>query len=154
MLVLLDVGGCPVAATARLWDRVRARWRAPRLDHDLADGARPDATLDLTLRAQTLIGRPTRYDLARSVRHVLATSMRPPVPGRPQVPVCRDRVRACSAEFEELIRSLLAAGPIPARGVAKTRVLLTDAGGPLYRRSSPDDLRARIREAADALTPL
>jgi hypothetical protein len=34
------------------------------------------------------------------------------------------------------------------------RVLLRDGGGPLYRRSCGDDLRARVREAADALDPL
>jgi hypothetical protein len=38
--------------------------------------------------------------------------------------------------------------------VAKTRLLLTDAASPLYRRASPDDLRVRIRDAADALTTL
>ncbi len=152
MLVLLEDGGCPVAATAHLWDRLLARWHAFRLDHDLAGGATPDATLALALRAQALIQVPARRGLARSVRYMLATSAQPPRPGRPQVPVCRDRVRACSAEFEELIRCLLAPGPVPPRGVAKTRLLLTDASGPLYRRATPDDLSFRVRDAADALT--
>ena len=40
----------------------------------------------------------------------------------------------------------------PPRGVAKTRLLLTDASGPLYRRATPDDLSFRVRDAADALT--
>lgn len=154
MLVLLEDGGCPVAATAHLWDRMLARWQAFRLDHDLADGATPDASLALALRAQALIRVPARRGLARSVRHVLTTSAQPPWPGRPQVSVCRDRVRACSAEFEELIRCLLAPWPVPPQGVAKTRLLLTDAASPLYRRASPDDLRVRIRDAADALTTI
>ena len=154
MLVLLEDGDCPVAATAHFWDRLLARWHAFRLDHDLADGATPDATLALALRAQALIRMPARRGLARSVRHMLAMSARPPWPGRPQVPVCRDRVRACSAEFEELIRCLLAPWPVPPQGVAKARLLLTDSAGPLYRRATPDDLRYRIRDAADALTAL
>ena len=85
---------------------------------------------------------------------MLATSARPPRPGYPPVPVCRDRVRACSAEFEELIQRLLAPWPVPAQGMAKARLLLTDGGGPLYRRASPDDLRTRVLDAADALAAL
>jgi len=154
MLVLLDDGGCPVAATAHAWDRLLARWHAFRIDRDLAGGALPDATMERALRARTLVGMPTRRGLARSVRHMLATSARPSTAGYPPVPVCRDRVRACSAEFEELIRRLLAPWPVPAQGVAKARLLLTDGGGPLYRRASPDDLRSRVLEAADALAAL
>ena len=154
MLVLLDDGGCPIAATAHAWDRLLVRWHSFRIDSDLADGAMPDATIELALRAQTLVGMPTRRGLARSVRHMLAVSTRPPSPSYPPVPVCRDRVRACSAEFEELIRRLLAPWPVPAQGVAKARLLLTDGGGPLYRRASPDDLRSRVLEAADALAAI
>ena len=73
------------------------------------------------------------------------------LPRRLRVPVCRDQVRDCSEEFGELIRRLLAAGPVPAQGVAKVGVLLADAGGPLYHRASADDLRAQVRDAADAL---
>jgi hypothetical protein len=67
------------------------------------------------------------------------------------VPVCRDRVRECSEEFGELIRRLRAAGPVSVRGVAKAVVLLGDASGPLYDRDTADDLRTRVRDAADAL---
>jgi hypothetical protein len=55
-------------------------------------------------------------------------------------------------EFGELIRRPLAAGPVSARGVARSRVLLSDARGPLDNRASTDDLRARVRDAADALS--
>jgi len=151
MLVLLDEAGCPVACTAYPWDRLLARLRAFRLDSDLAAGASPEANLALALRAQMLVRTRHRRDLARSARRVLATATQPAFSGRPPVPVCRDRVRDCSEEFGELIRRLLAAGPVPARGVAKVGVLLADAGGPLYHRASADDLRARVREAADAL---
>jgi hypothetical protein len=70
----------------------------------------------------------------------------------PPVPVCRDRVRDCSAEFGELIRRLLAGGPVPAGGMAKASALLADASGPLYHRASADDLRTRVRAAAGALS--
>lgn len=153
MLVLLDeVSGGPIASTVRPWDRLLVRLRASRLDRDLAGGASPEATVALALRAQMLVRVPARRELARSAHRVLATAMQAPAAGRLPVPVCRDRVRDCSEEFGELIRRLVAAGPVPARGVAKARVLLTDAGGPLYHRASADDLGARVRDAADALS--
>jgi len=33
-------------------------------------------------------------------------------------------------------------------------MLLGDGGGPLYRRTSPDDLRTRVAEAVQAVDPL
>jgi hypothetical protein len=43
-------------------------------------------------------------------------------------------------------------GPVPARGVAMVCQLLTDGGGPLYRRASRDDLSALIEQATQTLT--
>jgi len=149
MLVLLVVDGCPVARTVRPWDRLLAHWRACRLDRDLARGASPDATIPLALRAQLLVRGPARRDLARSASRVLAAAA--PAAGRLPVPVCRDQVRDCSAEFAELIGRLLSAGPVPAQGVAMARILLADASGPLYHRAGAGELRASVRDAADAL---
>jgi hypothetical protein len=178
MLVLLDEADRPVARSARPWDRFMARMRASRLDSDLAGGASPDATVALALRAQTLIGARARRDVAEGVQRVLATAMqaptadrslaaparspqvaaadplRKPVAGRLRVPICRDRVRESSEEFADLIRRLLADGPVAARGVALASVLLSDGSGPLYHRGNADDVRARVREAVSALDPL
>ena len=152
MLVLLDEAGCPVACTAHPWDRLLAHLRAFRLDTDLAAGASPEASVALALRAQMLVRTRHRYELARSADRVLAAATQPTFSGRPKVPVCRDRVRDCYEEFEDLIRRLRAPGPVPAQGMAKVGVLLTDAGGPLYHRANAGDLRAQVRDAADALT--
>src|SRR5260370_28752116 len=82
MLVLLDEADCPVARPVRPWDRLLARLRASRLDRDLADGASPDATVALALRAQRL-GRPrTRRDVARGAQRVLAAATQAPPPHR------------------------------------------------------------------------
>jgi hypothetical protein len=153
VFVLLQEGGCPIARHVRLIDRLRARVGARRLDQQLALGAGPDASVVLALRARTLVAMSARRDLARSARRVLAAAQAPG-PRRLAVPVCRDRVTDSAAEFGELIGRLLAACPVPAQGVARASVLLCDASGPLYHRASPDDLRARVREAADALSPL
>jgi len=60
-------------------------------------------------------------------------------------PLGASRALALRAEM------LVSAGPVSAQGVAKASVLLADAKGPLYHRASSDDLRARVRDAADAL---
>jgi hypothetical protein len=76
-----------------------------------------------------------------------------PAGGLLQAPVCRDRVRDSAEELGDLIRRLLGGGPVAVRGVALASVLLSDGSGPLYRRSSAGDVRARVREAVDALDP-
>lgn len=153
MLLLMDKAGCPVASSPRPWDRVLVHVHGFRLDEQLAGGASPEASVELALRAQLLVRPRHRRELARSVARLLSTPQRSPYGGRPPVPVCRDRVRACEDEIGELVARLQANGPIPARGVAKAGLLMADGSGPLYRRASRDDLRARLREAADALIP-
>jgi len=152
MLVLLQ-DGCPVPADVRPRDRLLVRLRASRIDGDLAAGESPDATVALSLRARMLVRMQTRRDLARSAQRVLAAAAHAPEAGHLPVPVCRDRIQDCSAEIGDLIRRLLAAGPVSAQGVAQARALLADATSPVYHRASPDDLRARVRAAADALSP-
>jgi hypothetical protein len=151
MLVLLEEAGSPVACAVRPWDRLRARLCAFRLDSDLAAGASPEASVALALRARMLVRTRYRRDLAAGADWVFAAALQPADARRLPVPVCRDRVRDCSEEFGELIRRLRAAGPVPVRGLAKVGILLADASGPLYYRSGADDLRARVRDAADAL---
>jgi hypothetical protein len=178
MLVLLEEADCPVATSASPWNRLMARVRASRLDGDLAGGALPDATVALALRAQTLIAPRTRREVAEGARRLLATAMQAPVTGSSQepaaggqqvpaarrlrtpstrplsVPVCGDRVRESAEELGDLIRRLLADAPVAARGVALASELLSDGSGPLYHRANADDVRARVREALDALDPL
>ena len=62
-----------------------------------------------------------------------------------------NRARGAQAadQLPEVFRAV--PDPVPVRGLAKAGVLLADASGPLYHRASADDLRARVRDAADAL---
>jgi hypothetical protein len=158
MLVLLDiVGHGPVPTAVGPRDRLRARWHGTRLDHELASGASPDSTVGRSLRAQSLVRLGTRRDLARSMQRVLAAATQRPVSGRLPAPVSRAPVAACAAEIEELISRLLAPGPVAARGVAQARLLLTEAGGPLYRvgyRVGAAELRVKVCDAAHALNAL
>jgi hypothetical protein len=149
----------------RPWDRIRARFLAARLDRELARGARPETNADLAARAVRLTSMRSRRELARSLQRILAaglpagsrgTSMAadPPtrVASQPHVPIRRDRVGRSASELAELAAHLVQPGPVPARGVAMVYQLLTDGGGPLYRRACRDDLTALVERATQALT--
>lgn len=158
MHVLLDNGDTgPVPTVVRPRDRLRARWHADHLDHELADGTSPDSTVDRSLRAQFLVRFRTRRDLAQSMQRVLAAATQQPGARRLPAPVSRAPVAACATELGELISGLLAPGPVAARGVAQATLLLTEAGGPLYRigrHTGTTDLRTRVCDAAGALSAL
>jgi len=95
-----------------------------------------------------------RRALAQSLQRVLAGAA---VGGPPRlgaaVPVRRDAVIRAWDAFEDLIRGLLAPGPVSVCGVAQVRLLLTDGYGPLYHPDASDDLRLRVQRALDALDP-
>jgi hypothetical protein len=148
----------------RPWDRIRARCLAARLDGELARGARPELNADLAARAVRLTSMRSRRELARSLQRILAAGLAgsrggpmaadPParVASQPHVPIRRDRVSRSASELAELAAHLVQPGPVPARGVAMVYQLLTDGGGPLYRRACRDDLTAIVEQATQALT--
>lgn len=152
MLLVTELAGtCPVPRNPGLWDRAMARTRAFTLDRDLARGASPDGTVRLALRARRLTGMRERRALARAIRHFVEQAGHPAGKRWPPVPVCWDRVRASTAEFEFLAGRLASQAPVSARGVAQVSMLLHDGCGPLYRRSGPDALAARVHQAVTAL---
>jgi hypothetical protein len=154
LLVTQQEGTGPMATRPGVWDRIMTHARSFALDGQLADGASPEATVQLALRAQQLTSMRERRGLAAGIENILASVTQPPRSHWSPVPVCRDRVRDAASDFQALAGKLLTPAPVPAQGVAQTSMLLHDGGGPLYRRSSPDDLRARIRQAAAALDVL
>lgn len=157
----------------RPWHRVLAWCRAAALDQALADGADPEGSAYLAARALQLTSAKSRRHLADGVRRALAAGTeRRPGASRPDrmsmwptsVPVHRASVATAAAELGALPGYLLAAGPVPAQGVAMVRRLLSDGAGPLYRgplyRGPHDqgngqaDLRDAARRAAAALAAL
>lgn len=142
----------------RPWHRMLARWRAAGLDRALADGADPEQSVYLAARAMQLTSAKSRRHLADGLRRVLAGMERSRggtgpdrVPVWPtRVPVRREGI-AAAAELAALPDYLLAAGPVPAQGVAMVRRLLSDGAGPLYRASRREELRDTARDAAAAL---
>ena len=163
MHVLLDDNlGRLTVRRLRPWHRMLARVLAVRLDHQLAEGARPETSAVLAARAMFLTSVGFRRALAASLRRILAAAAspvpdgppRPPaaaVARRPYVPLRRDRIAGSASELAGLAGFLVKQGPVPARGVAMVSQLLTDGGGPLYHAASQDDLDAIIERASQAL---
>ena len=168
MQVLLDDElGRLTVRRLRPWHRWLARGLAVRLDRQLADGARPEASAILAARAMFLTSVEFRRDLAASLRRILAAATsapaspaaRPRLVARPSatfarqpfLPLRRDRIARSAPELAGLACFLAEQGPVPARGVAIVSQLLSDGGGPLYRVGSQDDLDAIIERASQAL---
>jgi hypothetical protein len=163
MHVLLDDDlGRLTVRRLRPWHRWLARGLAARLDRQLADGARPEASPILAARAMFLTSAGFRRALAASLRRILSASasasadgrQRPSPMGvarRPYVPLRRDRIARSASELAGLAGFLAKQGPVSARGVAMVSQLLADGGGPLYRAGSRDDLDAVIERASQAL---
>jgi hypothetical protein len=123
------------------------------LDTAIANGANPDSTAALSLRANRLISRPARRRVSRSIRRLLQLSRRPPHPIHETAPVCWRQVVRSRPLLEELAVRLASPGPVDARGVAQLRLLLTDGTSPLFGRPRAEELEAVLEAALDALEP-
>jgi hypothetical protein len=151
VLLVGPAGIC--AAHVRLVDRLMARYRAAMLDAQLADGVMPESGVRLALRARWLVSPSQTRMLAKALKWVVMTcEASPRVPLR--APVRRDAVRVARGDLLTLADRLLEPGPLGARGVARTRVLLRDGGGPLYTGGAGKDLGAELRAATAALATL
>jgi hypothetical protein len=143
------------------WHRAMAGSRAARLDHELAEGISPEASVSLAARAMRLTSMEYRRDLAGSLRRILAAAGDPAVPAaaRPapgasrsvRVPLRTSRISHSAPRLAELASQLLQPGPVPVQGVAMLSQLLADGTGPLYREGGRDDLGAIIERAERAL---
>jgi len=166
MYVLLDDDlGRLTVRRLRPWHRWLARGLAARLDHQLADGARPEASAILAARAMFLTSIEFRRGLAASLRRILVAAASVPPDARlrpaagpsaafarqPFLPLRRDRIARSASELAGLAGFLAEQGPVPAQGVAMVSQLLADGAGPLYRTGSRNDLDAIIERASQAL---
>jgi hypothetical protein len=147
MLLIDDGAGGVIGVRAGLRDYLRIHLTADRIDRDLAEGASPDATVASALRAQELTSMQSRRDLASGLQRALAAAIASGYARLAGAPLARDGVLAAAAEIGELSRRLLADGPVSVRGVAETRLLLTNGAGPLHNRRSQERLAATVRRA-------
>ncbi len=149
--MLVDLpGGGSMLQRVTLAARVNARLRVAALDRALAGGAVPDSEVALTLHARRLISPAVRRQLARALRGVAESSR------RPSLPPARwpgTHVASASSDLLALAEHLESAAVVDARGVARVRVLLSDAGGPLHFSGDAHRLVLAAREAVAALDP-
>lgn len=134
----------------RLRDRLRARLLTTTLDRALAEGAPPDASPALGLRAQALSRPKVACELGTQLRGIVREAHEPPGPST-RITGCRERVLAAEDELRLLASRLQAAQPVAVTTIAKVRLLLTDGTGPLYRCASDTSLQAAIDDATRAI---
>jgi len=151
-LVLVSSSGVGMAERPVRWRDQLQRWlRAPSLDHRLGQGEPAETSVVLALHATKLVQPRVRRELAQALRRVMWMAERAPSMASTRVRVCRPQVLDAHRELRALGDRLVANGPVSAYGVAQVRVLIADGAGPLYQRSTPDDLGARLRRALAAM---
>ena len=146
--VLVESDSGWTLARVGLWNRELARWRQLTLDAVLAAGRPAGGSLLRAVRAGMLVAPPLRAELARNWENVLAGAG-----GRSRIPGQRGRLLAAEYEIRQLVTSLRAAGPVPARGVATANLLLTDGSGPVYDARCTTYLRAGVQGALHHVGP-
>lgn len=155
----LLIGNPPAPLRSRPGERLLARLLGASLDAALARGCPPESSRLLAARAADLVTPRSRGALAGYWERMLDRAKQEQRAGawtrRPTaaVPLCADQVVAAEPAIGELVSRLSAALPVPARGVAMARVLLTDATGPLYSRPARDGLPAALEAAIAQLDP-
>jgi hypothetical protein len=140
-----------------IWVRLRVRWKRRELDAALAHGANPVTTEELALRAEQLQDPATRARLAAHYENLFRLATEGPGPGATTAvvvaPFDARRVAADRPVLAALAETLRGPGPHEVRGLAMASNLLEDAEGPLYARSSVDELEPAVRRAIAALEP-
>jgi hypothetical protein len=141
-------GGSAQPPRLGLRDRVfLEQWR---LDRELAEGCSCDGLDDRARRARQLANRLTRHELAIWLRRVAAGVEQPrSAPG--SISARREPVARWREGLLGVAERLEDAGPVNPCGVARIRVLLTDATGPLFSSASERSLGEAIWWVADGL---
>jgi hypothetical protein len=153
-----ELGGPAALQPRRLSDRMLAHVFAASLDESLAAGCPPESSRLLAARARDIVGLGKRRSLAGHWEHLLRVARRTP-PGtwsharQPAVPVCADEIVAAELVIRDLMTQLTLPLPVPARGVAMARALLTDPRSPVYRRQAAVALTAAVAAATAQLDP-
>jgi hypothetical protein len=123
------------------------RWRTTEFDRALAAGVDPLATPSIAARADALPSRREREALASAIYLVLKDAGRATSPFSARVPVARNAVRRSRPELLALAAELRQAADVSARGVAASRLLVSDGTGPLYCDVGYGALRAAVFRA-------
>ncbi len=105
----------------------------------------------LAWRANEVVARENRVELARSLRDVVASAEARYLPTAS--PVDRAAVRGDASRMLAIARRLEGPAPVAPRGVLLVEQLLVDGSSPLYASDRRDTLRSYLDSARDALEP-
>jgi hypothetical protein len=133
-------------ALLHLW----ARLAAPRLDLRIAAGADPCLERALACRSAQLVSNRSRRQLAGALERLWSRA-RQPAGFSAAIPCNRDAVQIARPALQQLATTLRSHDAVQARGVALTRLLLTDMCSALYRPAYTDQLYDVACEALSAL---
>jgi hypothetical protein len=135
-----------------IWLRCATRWRARELDRQLAAGADPMESDQLSLRVGQLGSSRSRRRIACALRGVVALAERDAYPAMVPAPrIQRPAVRASGGLLLEIAERLVSGEPLGVRGVAIASRLIEDRRGPLYRDGAGGPLTVTAFEALVAL---
>ena len=135
-----------------VWLRVTTRWRARALDAQLARGADPIQSNELSLRAGQLGSAKNRRRIACALRGLVGLAERGAYPiALAPPPIRRTDVRANRELLLELADRLCSSEPAGAQGLAIASRLISDRTSPLYSARSDSPLPVTAFEALVAM---
>jgi hypothetical protein len=132
--------------------RLRVHLTHNRLSRELAGGADPSSSRDLSLRAAQVRSEAGRARLANALVEAVGEARRgEPMTIRRQPQ--RAEVCVAAEELLALASRLRARGPVDVRGAAMVALLVNDHASPLHRVGARR-LREAVAEAHSALIPV
>jgi hypothetical protein len=134
-----------------LWLRIRVWAGSLGLDCQLAEGASPANSPELSLRAQQLSSHRSRHALSGTLMAAVEAARRSPPPTSARSAIAVAEVRAAAEPLQSLAHELVALDDPPIRGVALASFLVCEPTSPLYNRRSPVTLRELAQRARSAL---
>jgi hypothetical protein len=131
---------------------LRVRLRRGRIDRDLAEARVDNNSEEHRLREAQLASEANRRDIARSLREVVTLAENPRAEWLGSTALLnRDVVVPSRDGLMGLVERLEQSGPVDPCGVARARVLASDAMGPLYNPASGRSMGEEISWVADGL---
>jgi hypothetical protein len=142
------------AADAPIRLRMRVATHRAALTEQLAEGADPNSSAELALRASQLTSDRQRRQLARSLRRTV-TEVRNPAPTRALVSIVnRYAVFEADDAIQATIGRLASPDPVAVKGMAMLERVLSDgAWSALYGRSEAGSFRSQLLEAKSEMDP-
>lgn len=132
------------------WLHLRTRWHAHELDRQLAHGADPMLSDELSLRAGQLGSPGNRGRLSHALRRAvdISTGAHPALIA---TRLCRRTIQENEGLMLALVSRLVGGAPLGVEGLAAIARLVDDRGSPLYRAREGDLLAAGLCQALLAL---